>query len=260
MNQTKTYSVDKQKLEDKVKAMYKAVALDPFADYHFEMGRTLALKLGYSGTELQAVPAEAIDSFAGVGYPFALASIQSGEKVLDLGSGSGMDLFIAAHKAGGSGSATGIDMTDAQLGKSTRLAKEHNFSNVEITKGYMEELPFADGQFDVVISNGVINLSADKATVFSEIARVLKRGGRMAIADIVTESALPESVTCNATLWAACIGGALQQDNYFNHIENAGLKNLQVIHNSSYEFLSKSAQGASRQYGVKSVSIRADKF
>lgn len=256
---TKT-TVDKLKLEKKVKSMYKDVALNPHGNYHFEMGYDLAKRLGYTEKELGEIPSAAIDSFAGVGYHFGLACIMPGDKVLDLGSGSGMDLFIAAHKTGLKGHVIGIDMTPEQLFRSKELSIENNYTNVSFIEGFIEELPFADNEFDVVISNGVINLSPEKKKVFSEISRVLKKGGRMAISDIATETQLPENVTCDATLWAACIGGALQQDDYFNHIENVGLKSFQVIHNTGYGFISKSAKGASKQYGVKSISIRADKI
>lgn len=253
-------SVDTVKLEQKVKAMYKDVALNPHGTYHFEMGYEMALRLGYTKAELGRIPRQSIDSFAGVGYHFGLAEIKEGDTILDLGSGSGMDLFIAATKVGKAGHATGIDMTPEQLEHAETLAAENNFTNVTFTKGYIESLPFRDEEFDVVISNGVINLSADKAKVFSEISRVLKRGGRMAISDIVTEIQLPENITCDATLWAACIGGALQEDNFQQQLAKAGLKSIRTIHNPQYRFLSKSAEGATRKYGVKSISVRADKI
>jgi len=146
------------------------------------------------------------------------------------------------------------------LNKSTGLAARFGIENVTFVKGYIENLPFHDSEFDVVISNGVINLSPEKEKIFNEISRVLKKGGRLAISDIVTESQLPENVTCNASLWAACIGGASQEDDYFNYMNRAGLKKFQVIHNTQYQFISKSAVGASRKYGVKSMSIRCDKL
>ncbi len=251
---------DKVALEQKVKHMYKNVALEPHQLYHFEMGRSLAVKLGYPTEMLDTIPAGAVDSFAGVGYHFGLANIKPGNRVLDLGSGSGMDLFIAAQLTGPSGSVVGIDMTDEQLNKAKYLAALNGYSNITLVKGYIEELPFGDGEFDVVISNGVINLSPDKSSLFSEVSRVLKTGGRLAVSDIVTELLLPDSITCNTSLWAACIGGAMQQDEFFNSMENSGLKKFQVVHNVQYEFISKSAQGASRQYGVKSFSVCGDKI
>lgn len=254
-----TKKVDASELEQKVKKMYSDVALNPKGEYHFEMGRGLAEKLGYEKNDLDSIPAAAIDSFAGVGYYFDLANIKAGEQVLDMGSGSGMDVFVAALKVGRTGHVSGADMTDEQLKKSEQLRKENNFEAVSFHKTYIEKLPFEDASFDVVISNGVINLCPDKEKVFAEVARVLKPKGRMVIADIVTEKQLPENVVCNSTLWAACIGGAAQQDDYRSAIENAGMEILAVRNNDAYGFISKSAKGASKDYGVKSVSLFAQK-
>ncbi len=246
-------------LEQKVKNMYRDVAQNPGGKYHFEMGRALAEKLGYEIECLDLIPSSSIESFAGVGYFCDIAGFKEGEKVLDLGSGSGMDSFISALKVGKSGHVTGIDMTEEQLEKASRLAFAGNFENVKFTQGYLEQLPFPDATFDIVISNGVINLCPDKEKVFDEIARVLKPKGRMVIADIVTEQQLPENITCDSTLWASCIGGAGQEDAYKNSIEKAGLEVLFVRNNSAYEFISRSAKGAAKQYGVKSVSLFAEK-
>lgn len=256
---TLTKKVNAIELEQKVKDMYRDVALHPEGTYHFEMGRQLAEKLGYEKECLDLIPAASIESFAGVGYFCDIANFKEGEKVLDLGSGSGMDSFISSLKVGKTGQVTGIDMTDEQLEKATRLAKENNFENVKFVKGYLENLPFADASFDVVISNGVINLCPDKEKVFAEVARVLKPKGRMVIADIVTDTQLPENITCDSKLWASCIGGAAQEDTYKNSIQKNGMEVLYVRNNSFYEFISKSAKGASKQYGVKSVSLLAQK-
>jgi arsenite methyltransferase len=259
MEASATTKVNAAELEQKVKKMYSDVALHPKGEYHFEMGRGLADKLGYEKPDLDRIPAAAIDSFAGVGYYFDIANIKKGEHVLDLGSGSGMDVFVAALKVGNTGHVSGVDMTDEQLDKSERLRKENIIANVSFHKSYIEQLPFADSSVDTVISNGVINLSADKGKVFAEVARVLKPKGRMVIADIVTEKQLPDSVSCNSTLWAACIGGASQQDDYGNAITQAGMEVLYVKTNHAYGFISKSAKGASKDYGVKSISLLAQK-
>ena len=251
--------IDAAELEQKVKQMYRDVALAPQGEYHFEMGRPLAEKLGYEKPSLDLIPAASIESFAGVGYYFDLANLKEGEHVLDLGSGSGMDVFVAALKVGSTGHVSGVDMTDEQLDKSERLRKNSNVANVSFHKSYVETLPFADSSFDAVISNGVINLCPDKDKVFAEVARVLKPKGRMVIADIVTEKQLPENVVCNSTLWAACIGGASQQDDYGSAIERQGMKVIYVRTNDAYGFISKSAKGASKDYGVKSVSLFAEK-
>jgi arsenite methyltransferase len=252
-------TVNVKELEDKVQDMYREVAQNPRGKFHFEMGRGLAARLGYPAADLDRVPAEAIESFAGVGYFFHLAALEAGECVLDLGSGSGTDTFMAAVHVGSAGRVVGVDMTDAQREKAKRLRDRDGLRQVEYRKGYIEDLPLESGVADCVISNGVINLSADKRRVFREAARVLKPGGRLAIADIVTEVALPESVVCNATLWAACIGGAMQIQAYRKEIEDAGLVLARQEDNDAYRFISDRAQSAARKYGVKSVSLLARK-
>lgn len=253
-----TKKVDQKDLENKVKDMYKKVALHPEVAYHFEMGRKLADRLGYPASVLDQIPQKAIDSYAGVGYYFDFAQLQEGEVVLDLGSGSGMDVFYAALKVGETGEVIGIDMTKEQLEKSSLLSEEAGFNQVMFRKSYIEETPIMSNSIDAVISNGVINLSSEKAKVFREAARVLKVGGRLVISDIVTQVQLPESISCDATLWAACIGGAMQIDAYKKLIEEAGLEIVNVKDNP-YAFISNSAQGATKQYGIKSVSILAVK-
>lgn len=251
--------VDIVALEQKVKAMYRDVATNPYGDFHFEMGRALTERLGYAGADLDAIPAQAIDSFAGVGYYFDLAALRPGETVVDLGSGSGTDTFVAALKVGPRGRVIGIDMTDEQLAKAEVLRATAGFGQVSYRKAYIESTGLDGASCDAVISNGVINLAPAKEDVFREAARILRPGGRLALADIVTEVRLPEGITCDATLWAACIGGALQIDDYLAAIESAGLRVARVKDNPQYRFLSTSAQGATRKFGVKSVSILAEK-
>jgi ubiquinone/menaquinone biosynthesis C-methylase UbiE len=250
---------DSKELEAKVKAMYRNVAENPHGEFHFEMGRELAFRLGYAAADLDLIPAEAIESFAGVGHYFHLAGLKQGQTVVDLGSGSGMDTFIAALKVGASGRVVGVDMTDEQLEKAVRLRDRAGLVNVEFTRAYIDDVPLPDGCADAVISNGVINLATDKAKVFAEIARLLRPGGRLALADIVTEVQLSEKIVCNSTLWAACIGGAAQQDAYREQIEGAGLRLVTIEDNPTYRFISESARGATEKYGVKSVSILAAK-
>ena len=238
--------------------MYRLVAEQPDAEYHFEMGRQLAERLGYPGDVLDRIPAEAIESFAGVGYFFDLADLKEGESVVDLGSGSGMDVFFAATRVGARGSVVGVDFTAAQLDKARRLANENGFDQVELREGRIEELPLDAESRDCVISNGVVNLAPDKGPVFAEAARVLRPGGRLAIADIVTEQQLKDSIVCDADLWASCIGGASQQDVYRAAIESAGLR-VEEFRENPYEFISEQAVNASAKYGVKSVSVLAAK-
>jgi arsenite methyltransferase len=254
-----TANVNAKELEAKVKEMYQAVAEDPHGEFHFEMGRVMAERLGYAPADLDRIPPAAIESFAGVGYFFDLAKLAAGETVLDLGSGSGMDTFVASLKVGPNGKVIGVDMTDAQLAKAERLRKERGFANVTYRKGYIEETGVETGSVDCVISNGVINLAPDKGRVFREAVRLLKPGGRLAIADIVTDVALPDSVVGNADLWAACIGGAAQREAYRNSIEGAGLNVITVKENRNYRFISDRAQGATTRFGVKSISVLANK-
>ena len=250
-------SVDRASLEAQVKAMYGRVAREPEGGFHFETGRGLAERLGYPPAALDAIPQEALASFAGVGYYFHLANLEPGESVVDLGSGSGTDTFIAALAVGPAGAVVGIDMTDAQREKAERLRDDGGFTQISYRKGYIENLPVNDDTVDVVISNGVINLSPDKGAVFREAARILRPGGRLAIADIVTESRLPETVSCNADLWAACIGGAMQEDDYSAQIEAAGLEVVRLETNDAYGFTSDNAKNASEKWGVKSISLLA---
>lgn len=249
-------AIDHDELLVKVQDMYRAVAQEPHGEFHFETGRDLAERLGYPPSELDQIPREAVESFAGVGYFFDLAQLEAGERVLDLGSGSGMDAFVAARQVGGSGRIEGIDVTDAQLRKSERLCAEHGFDQVRFQEARMEDLPFADASFDVVISNGVINLAPDKDQVFREAARVLRPGGRLAIADIVTEVALTAAIVSDVNLWASCIGGAPHQDSYRQAMQRMGLQ-VEITKANPYAFLSQQARQASAEYGVKSVSVLA---
>jgi arsenite methyltransferase len=160
-------------LEQRVKRMYEEVALEPEREFHFETGRPLAERLGYPAADLDRIPAAAIDSFAGVGHFLDLAAIAPGETVLDLGSGSGMDSFLASLAAGRDGRVIGVDMTDEQLVKAMALAAEADIDNAEFRQGYIEEPPVEAASVDCVISNGVINLSPDKAAVFAAVAKAL---------------------------------------------------------------------------------------
>lgn len=251
--------LDTARLEQMVKEMYRDVATKPGGEFHFEMGRTLAERLGYPASDLDRIPAAAIESFAGVGYYFHLAKLKQGEAVIDLGSGSGMDSFVAALHVGPTGKVLGVDMTDAQLEKAERLRAAAGFPNLSYLKGYIERVGRADGTFDAAISNGVINLAPDKQQVFVEAARLLRRGGRLAIADIVTEAQLPDGVTEKAALWAACIGGALQVDRYLDALQRAGLRLETIQDNPQYRFISDNARSAVKKWGVKSVSLLAVK-
>ena len=257
MTTTDKHQLDTAELTARVEGMYQEVALHPEHDFHFETGRPLAERLGYPVADLDRIPAAAIDSFAGVGYFLDLAAITPGEVVLDLGSGSGTDALHAALAAGEAGSVIGIDMTAEQLTKATDLAADAGIANVEFRKGQIENPPVDPGSIECVISNGVVNLSPDKPAVFAAAAAALRPGGRLAIADIVSATQLPEGITCDASLWAACIGGAMQRERYQETIEAAGFEILDVRENDRYRFTSDRADNATRKYGVTSISLLA---
>lgn len=250
--------VDAERLEAEVKEMYRQVAREEEAELHFEVGRGLAEHLGYPQEVLDAIPTEALASFAGVGYHFDLAALETGEQVLDLGSGSGTDVFFAAVRVGDSGRAVGIDFTDAQVEKATRLRDRESLSQIEFVEGAIDDLPFEDHSFDVVVSNGVINLSPVKSRVFAEAARVLKPGGRLALADIVSARPLKERTRRDVELWAACIAGAIPRRSYVETIEAAGLR-VREVRENPYDFISDRAQQACSTYGVESISLLASK-
>jgi arsenite methyltransferase len=196
-------AVDASLLRDEVKKKYRDVATDPGGEYHFHTGRPLARRLGYDQAALEALPDAAVESFAGVANPFVMRRLAEGEKIVDAGSGAGFDCFIAAGQVGREGQVIGVDMLDDMLGKARATAAMMGLANVEFREGLLEDMPVADGWADVVISNGVINLCADKQRVFAELWRVLRPGGRLQFADIANGRPVPESATRNIDLWTA---------------------------------------------------------
>jgi SAM-dependent methyltransferase len=195
--------VDAAALRNQVQEKYREVATHPNKQYHFHTGRYLAAHLGYASAVLAALPDQAVESFAGVANPFSLRPLAPGERVVDIGSGGGFDSFIAAGQVGKDGAVIGVDMTKEMLLKSRTTATSLGYKNVEFREGLAEELPIENNWADVVISNGVINLCANKRRVFSEIFRVLKPGGRLQFADIANGKPVPESAIRNIDLWTA---------------------------------------------------------
>jgi len=248
--------VDRAALERQVQDVYRGVARDPFAPRHFETGRKLLVHLGYPETLLAGIPDSALASFAGVGYHIDLADLRPGDRVLDLGSGSGTDVFCAAALVGDAGHVVGVDFTDAQVTAATAAAERSGITNVQFVEAGIDDLPFEDDSFDVVISNGVINLSPVKHRVFAEAARVLRPGGRLAISDIVSATALKESTRRNTVLWAACIAGAIPSPAYLDALSEAGFA-ITAERPNHYRFISDRALEASRTYGVESTSVAA---
>jgi arsenite methyltransferase len=193
--------VDPDLLREQVREKYREVALEPDRTYHFHTGRPLARRLGYDATIVDDLPDEAVESFAGVGNPFALRDMQPGERVVDVGSGAGFDSFVAAAKVGAGGRVVGIDMTPEMLTKSTATAEGLGVGPVEFLEGLAESLPVEDGWADVVISNGVINLCADKRAVLHDIRRVLRPGGWLQFADIANGRPVPPEALRDIDLW-----------------------------------------------------------
>jgi arsenite methyltransferase len=191
--------LDLDALRREIQSKYAEVAANPNSEFHFHTGRVAAERAGYEASWLDGVPKDALGSFAGVANPFHWGLPRSGERVLDVGSGTGADSFIAANAVGPEGSVVGVDMTPAMLERSR--ASGSGFDNVEFREGVAEQLPVADGWADVVISNGVINLVPNKLAAYSEIARVLKPGGRVQVADICVELEVPESARRDIDLW-----------------------------------------------------------
>lgn len=190
-------------LREEVKNKYREVAIDPYGKHHFHTGRYLAKHLGYEEDFVASLPDVAVESFAGVANPFSLQPLHKGERVVDVGSGGGFDSFVAAHQVGPTGNVIGVDMTEEMLAKSRSTVKKLGWDNVEFREGFAEALPVQDGWADVVISNGVINLCADKKATFSEIYRVLRAGGRLQFADIANGKPVPEAAIRNIDLWTA---------------------------------------------------------
>ncbi len=193
--------VEMELLREQVRAKYREVAVEPHRAFHFHTGRPLAARLGYEPEAVDALPDRAVESFAGVGNPFSLRRLQSGERVVDVGSGAGFDSFIAAGQVGPSGAVVGVDMTDEMLDKSRTTITVLGLDHVTIREGFAECLPVEDCWADAVISNGVINLCADKRAVFDEIRRVLKPGGWLQFADIANGRPVPPDALRDVDLW-----------------------------------------------------------
>ncbi len=188
---------------------------------------------GYSEEQLKTLPENALAASAGCGNPTALAELKEGEVVLDLGSGGGIDVFLAAKRVGLKGKAIGVDMTPEMLELARQNAARADVKNAEFRLGEIEHLPVADGSVDVIISNCVINLSPEKEEVFKEAYRVLKKGGRLLVSDMMV-SGLPDAVRANLSIWASCIGGAVELEKYLDAMRRAGFTQIKVINNTEY--------------------------
>ena len=201
MTETQRPPVDTDALRAEVQAKYRAVAVEPGAEYHFHTGRRLAAKLGYDADVVAAFPDVAVESFAGVGNPFSIRPLVPGERVVDVGSGAGFDSFVAARAVTETGAVIGVDMTAEMLAKSRTTASQLGLTYVEFREGFAESMPVDDQWADVVISNGVINLCADKRAVFDDIRRVLRPGGILQFADIANGRPVPPEALRDIDLW-----------------------------------------------------------
>jgi len=214
-----------------------------------------AKRIGYSERELQSIPEPAILGL-GCGNPTALADLKEGEIVLDLGSGAGVDVFLAANKVGSKGRVVGIDMTEEMVKRANETAKKYGYENVEFKLGDIENLPLEDNSVDVIISNCVINLSPDKLRTYQEAYRVLKPGGRILISDLVTESKLSEDIRKNFEAWAGCVAGALEKKEYLGTIKKAGFRDVKIISQNTFYELGLHDTLAGK---ITSVKVKAHK-
>jgi arsenite methyltransferase len=253
--------VDNQKLKDVIKDRYGKIARGEQTFCCPSCGPTTTdqcLAVGYSAEDLALVPEMAVLG-VGCGNPAALADLVDGETVLDLGSGAGIDVFLAAKKVGDGGRVIGVDMTEDMVARGRHLAGEHGFGNVEFRQGDIEHLPVDTGTVDVVISNCVINLTPDKLASFREIHRVLRPGGRILIADLVTEGPLPPDVRASAAAWADCLAGAMAREAYLDTIGRAGFAEVSVVAESAYEAPGMDERLQGKIISVKVGAVKRDK-
>ena len=246
-----------QKLKDVIKDRYGKIARGEQTFCCPSCGPTTTdqcLAVGYTAEDLRLVPEMAILG-VGCGNPTALADLKLGETVVDLGAGAGIDVFLAAKKVGEQGRVIGLDMTEDMVARGQQLAREHGFANVEFRLGEIEHLPLDPDSVDAIISNCVINLTADKLVSFREIHRVLKPGGRILISDLVTSGNLPEDVRASATAWADCLAGAMEKEAYLTTIRRAGFVEVNVVSESPYE-----APGMDERLRGKIISVKVRAF
>jgi arsenite methyltransferase len=253
---------DKKELIFKaVSEMYTDVARHPSRQFHFPTGRPACLSVGYPQAQLDAIPEMAVESFAGVGYPYVVGAIQRGDHVLDIGSGSGTDVLIASTLVGPQGKVIGLDITGAMLEKARENAKKMGAFHVEFVEGNAEMIPLPDASIDSVTSNGVLNLVPDKPRAFGHIFRVLRPGGRIQISDIVLGKPIKAESRLDPQLWAECIVGAVEEGDYLALLRAAGFQDVTVIHELDY--FSKSVDPDTREvaarYGAKTIVISGHK-
>jgi SAM-dependent methyltransferase/TusA-related sulfurtransferase len=244
-----------------IRAMYTDVAQDPARGYHVPIGHAACTLAGYSGEQLARIPASAVESFAGVGYPFAANVIRAGDTVLDVGSGSGTDVLLAVQAVGPAGQVIALDLTTAMLAKLQAIVAVAGVQNVRVLAGNAEDIPLPDASVDVVTSNGVLNLVPDKRAAFAEIHRVLRPGGRLQVADVALGRPLSGDCLSNPRLWAECILGATPEDEYLALLDTAGFAGVETLGRLDYFSASTSAETRSiaRSFNACSIVARAAK-
>jgi arsenite methyltransferase len=244
-----------------VRDMYTAVAAVPDQTFHFPTGRKACQALGYPAQHVETLPEAAVESFAGVGYPFAAGVIHEGDHVLDLGSGSGTDALISATLVGPEGRVYGLDMTPGMREKLRVAAAAANVPNLEVLEGDAEAIPLADQSVDVVTTNGVLNLVPDKARAIAEIFRVLKPGGRLQIADIALAKPVSERFRQDPQMWAECVVGAVEEERYFATLRNVGFEGVERLGQLDYFGLSSNSKTreVAGLFNAHSITLRAEK-
>jgi arsenite methyltransferase len=247
----------REQILDAVRQMYTEVATLPGKQFHFPTGRAACRFVGYPEKWLDLIPPMAVESFAGVGFPFRAHVIRAGDRVLDVGSGSGTDTLTAARLVGPQGKVYALDMTPAMLEKLRSNIARADLDNVETIEGNAEAIPLPAASVDVVTSNGVLNLVPDKARAFAELYRVLRPGGRVQIADIVVSKPVSENAKANPKLWAECVVGALIEEDYLDLFRTAGFSGVTVLR--SFDYFSASASPDTRKIatalGAKAIEI-----
>jgi SAM-dependent methyltransferase len=254
-------SLQREHIIESVQAMYTEVARNPGKVFHFPTGRRACEFVGYPAAQLDAVPATAVESFAGVGYPFTAEAIRMGDAVLDVGSGSGTDAFISAQLTGDAGKVFALDITAAMRNKLRNNVRQAAAGNIDVIAAEAEHIPLRDGSIDVVSSNGVLNLVPDKRRAFSEIFRVLKPGGWAQVADIVVNQEVSEMCRQNPKLWAECIVGAMEKDEYLELLREVGFSGVSVLQSLDYFSVSVSAdtRKIASSLGAHSIVMQAVK-
>jgi arsenite methyltransferase len=253
--------MEKKKIKEVVKGRYAQIAKQDQQSCCPNCARGASSLLpadaiGYLEEDLEHIPEEAIMGL-GCGNPTAIADLQAGEIVLDLGSGAGVDVFLAANKVGPTGRVIGVDMTEEMVDKAKGIARDHGYHNVEFRLGEIEKLPVEDESVDAIISNCVINLAPDKSKVFREAYRALKPGGRLTVSDIVSEGALSDEIKSDSNAWACCIGGALEQQEYLEKIKKAGFEDTEIV--SSREFYIENKANQTKEK-LLSITVKAFKI